>query len=474
MKPMRIFAFFSLVAVAAGAWPVTSALSQAIDLDKINIIPRYSKMTAQEYEAKSVLYEDVPQGDRHLQYEIRLPQGWQKLGLGEEAHSPPPRKAASPSKDKFDISNLRDEKIAEDASGQSNNEDENSDVMADVDGDSSMTSRRMQNDRSLIIPQKSDVRLLGPIARYVGPANLLALSRVEISAMQINHDITTRNWFLNHILGRNYTLTGMEQVAENRVEAEYVLLEKGISYVVRTAAISNGNRMVLISYFVPEKFWDKEKELQEMVINSFQFINPEKTVLDDKRTHGFLDLVKFSYPTSWKLIAPNVYSIDNMTAKLLYSADAATLHGEIDINLISTELDTNLMKEVEYIRADLSKRGLGIGGALDTNATYKFDDRITFNRVEAYSVAGEKKEFVDYEFWLAIMVEDRYYYIVTMLTPGRKSDFYTWARNTETFAYVIQSLKPQTAGETLDEAFIKRKSGVDSGGSAVMPQTSNR
>lgn len=473
IKPLRIFAFFSLMVAAAGAWPVGMALSQAIDLNKINVIPRYSKMTEKEYEAKSDLYEEVPHGDSHLQYEIRLPKGWQKLGLGKELSYTAPVKVA-PAKDKFDISNLRDEQIAVEESGRGK-EDEDSvdDKMMDVEDTGEMSSKRFQNARDQIVPDKSDIRLLGPIARYVGPPNILALSRLEVAAMQMSHDITTRNWFLNYILSRNYTLTGMEQVSENRVEAEYVMLEKGISYVVRTAAISNGHRMVLISYYVPEKFWEKNKDLQEMAINSFRFINPDKTVVDDKKTHGFLDLVKFSYPIAWKLIAPNILSVENMTAKLLFSVNATTLQGEIDINLISTDLDTNLMKEVEYVRADLKKKGLEISAALDTNATYKFDDKITFNRVEAYSVVGEKKEFIDYEFWLAIMVEDRYYYIVTMLTPGRGSDFYTWARNTETFAYVIQSLMPQTPGESLDDVFIKRKKQTDSGGAPVMPKTSN-
>lgn len=477
VKSMRVFILCALLAVIAGVWPTGSALPQAINLDKINKIPRYSKMTEKEYEAKSTLYEDLPQGDTYLEYVMRLPNGWRKLGMGDDVQSTIPERAVAqsnkPSNDKYDISNLRDQQIVEGA-GVRKDEDYIDDQMIDVDDTGSMASRYLRNSRNLIVPKSDHVRLLGSIARYAGPPNIHALSRVEVMAMQMNHDITTRNWFLSYILSRNYTLTGMEQVADNRVEAEYVLIEKGVSYVVRTAAISNGRRMVLISYLVPEKFWDKEKDLQEMAINSFHFLSPEKTILDDKRTHGFLDAVKFSYPASWRLIAPNIYSIDNMTAKILYSVDSVTLQGEIDVNLISTELDTNLMKEVEYIRADLKKKGLRIGDALDINATYQFNDKITFSRVEAYSVAGEKKEFIDYEFWLAIMVEDRYYYIVTMLTPGRKSDFYTWARNTETFAFVIQSLSPQVAGETLDDAFIKRKTGIDSGGAPVMPQTSDR
>ena len=321
--------------------------------------------------------------------------------------------------------------------------------------------------RRLIVP-KDTIALLGPIARYTGPANILAPSRLEIFAMQMKHDITTRNWFLNFILSHNYTLTGMQHVSDNRVDAEYVLIEKGITYVVRTAAISNGSRMILISYYVPEQFWEKEKGFQQQTIDSFKFLNPEKTKIDDKRTHGFLDLVKFTYPVAWKLIAPNIYSMDNMTAKLLYSIDEKTLDGEIDISLISTELDTTLMKEVEYLRQDLKKRGFNTGKALDTMGTYTFSDKITFSRVEAYEVSGSKKDYIDYEYWLAIMVEDRYYYIVTMLTPGRGADFYKWARNTETFSAVIQSLMPQKAGETLDANFMNKVSGTDSGGAPVV------
>lgn len=474
-NPVKKFVFFAAFIMMAGLFPIEDASSQAIDLNKINKIPRYSTMSQADFEAKTKEFTEVPQGDVYLEYKIRLRDGWQQLDLSEEERQAVAEKEGAVAKpsDPYDISNLRDQKISDDKNNVIRNDsgEEVEDEPLDIGEEGSMVSERFSKARDMIRPKESDIRLLGSVARYVGPANLLAPARLEISAMQLNHDITTRNWFLNYILSRNYTLTGMEQIGDNRVDAEYVLIEQGISYVVRTAAISNGRRMVLISYYVPEKFWEKEKEFQEMSINSFTFLKPEKTVIDDKKTHGFLDLVKFVYPNAWRLIAPNVNSIDNMNAKLLYSSDAMTLQGEIDINLISTELDTNLMKEVEYIRQDLKKRGLGIGEALDTNATYKFSDKITFSRVEAYTVEGEKRDYIDYEFWLAIMVEDRYYYIITMLTPGRNTDFYTWARNTETFGTVIQSMMPQTAGETLDANFLKKMNEFDSGGGAIAPDS---
>lgn len=469
-------ALFSLCFLFAGLVFTGPALTQAIDLNKINKIPRYSTMTPEEFVSKTKLFTEVPQGDKFLEYSIRLPEGWQRLGLNEEERAAvidEDLDKSAPS-NPHDISNLRDQQILEEKNNVSREFMEDSEMMLMGENkDETMVSPRYKKsskgkrDNEKI--SSDNASLLGPVAKYIGPANLLASARLEIFAMQLKHDITTRNWFLNFIISHNYTLLGMEQINDNRVDAEYVLLEKGISYIVRTAAISNGSRMVLVSYYVPEQLWEKQKAFQEMSVDSFKFLQPDIAQINDKRTHGFLDLVRFDYPAAWKLIAPNVYSIENMTAKLIYSMDAKTLDGEIDINLISTELDTNLMKEVEYLRQDLKKKGLDIGEALDTNNTYKFDERITFSRVEAYAVSGDKKEYIDYEFWLAIMVEDRYYYIVTMLTPGRQANFYTWARNTESFGGIIQSMVPQIAGETLDSAFKYKSTKMDSGGASLPP-----
>lgn len=309
-----------------------AVMAQAIDLDKINKIPRYSKMTQQEFEAKSSVFTEVPDGDKKLEYSVRLPVGWQKLGLSEAEKTLQKKAEAEPvaqtSSNPYDISNLRDQALSDEKNNIQRDADDDGetgliddeDVMA-LEGGGMMVSKKTMARRDVHIPDVGDIGLLGPVAKFIGPANLVALSRLEIYATKLSQDITTRNWFLNYIISHNYSLTGMEQIDDQRVDAEYILIEKGISYVVRTAAIANGPRMVLVSYYVPEKFWEKEKELQEMTLNSFQFVRPEKIVVNDKRTHGFLDLVKFDYPNRWRLIAPNVYTIDTMSAKLLSTAD---------------------------------------------------------------------------------------------------------------------------------------------------------
>ncbi|HEY0901588.1 MAG TPA: hypothetical protein VGD95_05640, partial [Micavibrio sp.] len=176
-----------LCSFAAMILPAGVALAQAIDLDKINKIPRYSKISPQEYEAKSKVFTEIPQGDKFLQYSIRLPEGWQKLGAdGEEGAAL--KKEVPSAKDKFDISNLRDQQLAEGGVSEAEAEEgaEPEDLVEEEEG-GEMMSNRMKKRRDFIKPGETEIRLLGPIARYVGPPNLLALSRLEISAMQLSH-----------------------------------------------------------------------------------------------------------------------------------------------------------------------------------------------------------------------------------------------------------------------------------------------
>ncbi|MFN3827618.1 MAG: hypothetical protein ACK4NR_08350 [Micavibrio sp.] len=453
----------------AGFGMIAPASAQLVELERMNKVPRYSSLTQQEFEEKTGLFTEIPQGDAFLEYEIRLPGGWVKLGddgeaiVSEDEKKEESMQAAPTAEDPYGLLSLRDEQIESEKKAAVSEEDEEAmrkykkRVQRETQDYSAenLKSKKMERERRA---ENLNTSLLGPVAKYVGPTSAYVTSRLEIYAMQLTQGMTTRNWFLNYILGRNYTLMGMEQVTKNRVDAEYVLLDNGVSYVVRTAAISNGDRMVLISYYVPEKKWEAEKALQEDCLDSFRFLNPEKDRTDDRQIYGFLDFVKFSYPGTWRLIAPNIDSIENMKVKLIYTVDSQTLDGEIDVSIISTELDTTLMKEVDYLREDLEERGFKIGENLPVNDAYTFDRSITFNRIEAYSIENDEKSYIDYEYWLGIMVEDRYYYFVTMVTPGRKADFYTWARNTEAFSMIVQSMMPQVAGEALDVTFIQNES----------------
>lgn len=285
-------------------------------------------------------------------------------------------------------------------------------------------------------------RLLGEVARYFGPSQGDVRSRFVVMAVELDREISVRNWFLHYILSHGYTLTGIKEVSDRRVEALYIQLEKDTSYVVRAVAEVNGPRMILSMMYIPERLWRGQEAVQEAVVNSFTLVSPEDKPIENVRTHAFLDLVRFDYPVSWTLRAPNIQSLDAMEAKLVSVAENKSLNGEIDVNLISTELDTTLVQEVNALRKALDARGMVIGDMIEQPTNYKFSPHIYYDRVEVYEITNKDKTLVDHEYWIAVLIEDRYYTIVTMLSPSRDVDFYTWASNTEAFERVIKTIRP--------------------------------
>jgi hypothetical protein len=361
-------------------------MAQTIDKNIIKVVPHYlDELSEVDFLAQTQPLKEEPLGDKFLSYQMRMPLGWTKSTSTERE-------------------------------GLIGNTNANNGLSA---------------------------RILGIVTKYYGPNRIDNVDFFQIEAMNLDYELSVRNWFLNYVFTRGFTLQGMEKVGEQAIEAQYVTLVDDAAYVFRVRAEANGPRVVLISYAVPEKYWEKERGMQERVIRSFQFLSPEKSVNQNTRTYAFLDLLRFDYPAGWRLIAPNIYSTDGMDAKLISTQDKKTVSGEIDLRIISTELDTSLAEEVGYLKEDIQERGLKIGSLIEVlDGDFTFKDHILYNRVEVYEAKDESRKIQDHEMWLAVLVEDRYYYIITMLTPGRNSDFYTWAKNSEAFQVVVESLRP--------------------------------
>jgi hypothetical protein len=283
--------------------------------------------------------------------------------------------------------------------------------------------------------------LLGEVGKFFGPPSLQARSSFIIQATELGYEITAKNWFLNYVLSRGYTLQGMKVVSDRRIEALYVLVEKDTSYVVRAAGEINGSRMVLAMYYIPEGEWEAQKAVQAKSVASFKFLSPEKAKVESTRTYAFLDLLKFDYPSSWRLQAPNIYSTESMSAKIVNSPDDTVLNGQIDVHVVSTELDTTLPEEIKNVQKALNDKGLVIGKLIEQPKDFKSRDHVYFSRIEVYQANDKNKTLVDYEYWIGVLIENRYYYIVTMLTPARQTEFYGWARNSEAFRTVVESMR---------------------------------
>ncbi len=378
--PLKILMFLVLSLLVAGT---AHAQLENIDMDKIENIPSYAaaELSEENFLAQSKLYEEEPLGDQFLAYKLRLPRGWHK-----------------------------------------------------AETDMSFNQKEME---------KAGVsqHILGQVAKYYGPGRIESLSSFEIEAQGLDFDVTAKNWFMQEILTQGYALEGLKVYSDKRVEALYVVVKGDTAFVVRAVAEINGSRMVVASYYIPDKFWTQERAYQERAMESFQFISPEKSKIERLRTYSFLDLLTFDYPASWRLIAPNIFSVQGMEAQLILSSDQVTMNGEMHISVISTEFETALTEELAYLKNEMVDRGLEIGAIIETPDKYKFNDHIYYGYVEVHKAVDDTNQVLEHEYWIAIMEEDRYYYVVTMLTPGREGDFYTWARNAESFQTVLQSFR---------------------------------
>ncbi len=299
-----------------------------------------------------------------------------------------------------------------------------------------------KNESNISNAMEMSKKLLGEIASYYGPANLGERSTFKVQAAELDYQMTAKNWFTNYIFSRGYTLQAMTAHSDRKVEALYVALEKDITYIVRAVVEVNGPRIVMGIYSMPETRWEAEKSMQAAVLKSFHFPTPEPIRLEETRTYAFLDLLRFDYPKSWRLMAPSIYSIEAMDAKIINTNQNGGLEGEVDVHVISTEVDTTLAEEVKRVQASLETKGLMIGKLIEQPQNYKLHEYIYFSRIEVYQANDKEKALVDYEYWIGVLMEDRYFYIVTMLTPSRNTDFAIWSRNGEAFKTVLQSLRP--------------------------------
>lgn len=386
---MKITTFLALFCLGLFfAYPLSA--QEAFDTSKIENIPDYSsELSEKEFIENSVLHLEEPLNDKYLAYSVRLPEGWQKV----EGRS----KLVDVEKDEYTEYNASEPEVSQ--------------------------------------------RLLGEISKFYGPGRIEQLSRFEVYAQALEFEITAKNWFLHEVLVRAYTLEGLKVISDRRVEALFVVVENDTAYIVRAVAEINGPRMVVAAYYVPEMFWMQERAQQQRAIESFTFVSPEVTQIETTRKHTFLDLLSFEYPASWRLIAPAIYSVDAMEARLLNTREDKTLTGEIRIGVISSELKNALVEEIKYQIEDLKKRGLKLDKLVATREDYPFQDHIYYGHVEQYKLTDEDNAFLGHEFWIGVLEEDRYFYLVTMLTPGRESEFYTWARNEEAYKTILESFK---------------------------------
>ena len=346
------------------------------------------KLNKQQFLRASDMVEEAPAGDEQLSYRVRVPKGWIKLPTAK---------------------------------------------MDEI---------------------QFTAEIFKSVVSYLSPPNLDRRSSFRIRALELKHFVSADNWFLNYILMSGSTVDGFNKRTNRRIEAQYTVLDKGQSYTVRAVAEISGSRIVLAEYLVPSETWEEERDMQIWTMMSFQLTRPELGPIEKVDTYAFVDIVKFMYPSSWLLYAPANISMDRMDASILnikgVNRDQAVsidmrdtrLDGRIDIYVISKSLGTSEGMEIEALKARFLKRGLIVGDLISSIEPIALHEGVRQSKIDAYKIGSENSRLIGYETWIAMLETKGRFYMLSLITPGREEDFYRWARNTETFKYVMSSLVP--------------------------------
>lgn len=353
------------------------ARAQILDLEKIPHMNAMKLMDEKEFESLTKLHEEVPMGDTLLSYKIRLPENWTR----GESYSP----------DK--------------------------------------------------LPEKSvSIDILGSIARFDGPPEVNARSYFTLEALQLDYEITAESWFTNFILTNGYTIQGMNKISDRELDALYIYVENGISYMVRLAARINGPRIIVAKYYVPQFLYPKEKIMQEQAMQSFKLLNTDVKQIETRRRYDFLDQSHFDYPISWDVVNREIRTVERMRAEIYTMSESEELNGRIRVLVVSRLLDTTLSSEVERFMGSFSVKNYELGGLIKSY-DFDFHPDMEFAKTEAYKLDPAVPTMMKYEFWASLLQNDDYYYIVTMLTPARDAEYFLWTKNVEAFRVVISSLR---------------------------------
>ncbi len=386
----RIALAFAVFALVSFILP-SDGNARRLHLENIPALEKFEPLTEKEFKAKTRFLESRPNNEDTLEYSLSLPKDW------------------------GDDTIFKNLETGEEALGQN---------------------------------------VLGLVSRYMGPPSLEhERAYFTIDAQKLTYEIGVKNWFINHVLVNGLSLLGVDVKNKRELEALYVEVKRDTTYVVRIKVIINGSNIIAARYYVPQAMYDKNKILQAQVVDSFKLKNIDDSPIESLETHGFLNQSYFDYPPSWDLISEPVKSIDKMQATIHHNTVKNKLDGQIDIKVFNKLSTQSRADVIAKFRKDFSVENYKVDGFIEeVEAEYHKD--MTYGAMQAYELNSELSNMIGYELWMSLSENNDYIYLVYMITPSRDEEFYTWARNVETYRLIVKTARRSNGGKNFFE-YIK-------------------
>ncbi len=294
---------------------------------------------------------------------------------------------------------------------------------------------------------------------FYGKPNMFGRSRIEIQALNLEKMLTAEQWYLKYLLDSGYTTEGFVVHNYNRVEALIIVMEGDIPYYLRTLVVLNGDKVLLVNYYVPSSDMQSQASVQAKVIESFSVKNNTERENIELDKYVFLDIAELYFPKGWNVYAKPFKDIDRLNVivlserKFTDSAGYKTVvntEGKIYATVVSASAQPYLINEIQAYKKKIEKNGILLGDRIKLKRKLTYGEDMDFAITEVYKGIDSSNKNAEYEFWITIMVGGNYYYFITLLTPSRSQRFGVWADNTQNYRLIMKEFTP------ISGAFIKR------------------
>jgi hypothetical protein len=289
--------------------------------------------------------------------------------------------------------------------------------------------------------------LYGDIAEFVSPVSSLGRATLKVESQEINRLLYLKHWIIQDILKEGYSLRSIKEHEDGSVETVYVAFEDSRSYVVRSISEFNGQRILKASYSVPIELYKRYKDMQIRSIESVEFTVKDPAQAEELATYAFLDKRKFDYPESLSVQSGELVSEDKLNMRFILRDKQNYPKGNFDVVIFAKDSETTLKEEIQkllerYEASNLIRKGLIEKKEYDVNEMFDFQS------VEVYGVSLKKDDYFKYEedpitqeLWMAILGDDKFYTIVSLMGTTRDVDTISWSRNAKAFEIILGSMR---------------------------------
>lgn len=288
----------------------------------------------------------------------------------------------------------------------------------------------------------------GDVAKFISPVSSRGRARFEVESREVSNLLYLKHWIIDDILKKGYSLRSLEEINDDRVEAVYVAFEDGTSYVVRSVSELNGQRVLTAKFIVPYERYNDYRDFQIRSVESVDFTVKDPAEPEELATYAFLDIRKFDYPESLGVQSGELVSEEKLNLRFILKDEQNYPKGNFDVIVFSKEAETSLKEEIQAL-LDHYKEARLVRRDLIEKKEYELNEMFNFQSVEVYGVSLKKSDYFKYEedpitqeLWLAILGDEDYYTIVSLMGTTRDVDTISWSRNARAFEIILSSMRP--------------------------------